>query len=71
MQGAEERRVRRIEPYAADDALMVDQGIVKILDIRDKLSYSSERTTNAPDRNRLIENRSPFIGKRDGRAHSP
>jgi hypothetical protein len=26
MQGAEEQRLRRIEQYAADDALMVDQG---------------------------------------------
>jgi Ribonuclease G/E len=32
MQGAEERRLRRIEKYAADDALMVDQGVEEQLE---------------------------------------
>jgi len=32
MQGAEERRLRRMDCRTADDALMVDQGRFKVLD---------------------------------------
>jgi hypothetical protein len=39
MLGAEERRLRRIEQYAADDALMVDQEVFPSLDTRPTLPY--------------------------------